>query len=87
MIITHELGKKLQPLIHPEVEKAILVLLDHVLKEKEEVYENPQATDAMLREFKGQKTLISELKQYRTRLNDSIIREKERKEDVILNRP
>lgn len=86
MIITEELRKSLTPLVHADVEKALNILLDHILKEKEEIFDNPNATDAELRQFQGQKKLISELKQYRGRLSDSILREKERREDVILNK-
>jgi hypothetical protein len=87
MIFSPEIARKLEILVNSDVEKAIILLLDHVLKEKESVYDDPEATDAQLREFKGQKVLVSELKQYRNRLKDTIIREKERKQDVILNQP
>lgn len=82
MIFDKETAKKLEPLLHPSVENALYLLFDHVLKEKETIFDNPNATDAELRQFQGQKTLISELKQYRIRLKDTVTREKERKLDV-----
>ncbi len=77
MIITAEIAKKLEVLVHPEVENAIILLLDTVLKQKEDIFTNPQATDADLRQYQGQKVLISELKQYKTRLKDAFVRETE----------
>lgn len=81
MLFDKETAKRLEVLVHPTVETAIILLLEHVLKEKEQLFENPEASDAQLRQFQGQKTLISELKQYRLRLKDSVIREKERELD------
>lgn len=81
MLFTRENAKLYRHILHPEVEKEIIQLLNHVLKEKEEIFDNPLASDAELRQFQGQKTLITELKQYRNRLNDTVIREKESKLD------
>lgn len=74
MIFDTELAKKLQPLLHPDVETAILLLLDTTLKQAEESQDDPTATDAQLRQFQGKKMLIKELKQYRIRLNDAVKR-------------
>lgn len=82
MIFSPEIAKKLETLVHPEVEKAIKLLLDYVLAEKEQIYDNPHATDAELRQFQGQKVLIKELKQYRNRLKDTVTRENERELDA-----
>lgn len=82
MIFDKETAKKLEVLVHPNVENAIKLLLDHVLHEKETIFDNPNVTDAELRQFQGQKTLISELKQYRNRLKDSFTREQERELDA-----
>lgn len=81
MIFTRENAKLYRHILSPDVEKEIIMLLNHILKEKEEIFDNPNATDSELRAFQGQKTLITELKQYRNRLNDTVIREKESKLD------
>lgn len=82
MIFSPDIAKKLEALLHPDVENAIKLLLDHVLKEKDQINDNPNCTDAELRQLQGQKVLINELKQYRNRLKDTVTREKERELDV-----
>lgn len=85
MVINEILRKKLEPLVNPVIEQALLLLLDHVLEEKSAIFDNPLATDAELRAFQGQKVLIKELKEYRKRLNDSILRQKEELDNVLLH--
>ena len=79
MIFTKIDAKQFKNILHSDVERELCLLLDIVLAQKEDIFNNPQATDSDLREFKGQKVLISELKQNRTRLNDAVKREKESK--------
>lgn len=77
MIFDTETAKKLQALLHPDVEHAIGILLDTALLQAEEVQNDPNATDAQLRQFQGKKMLIKELKEYRNRLSDAVKRVKE----------
>lgn len=87
MIFDVQTVKKLERLVHPEIEEAIILLLDTTLAQKDdEIHSNPNSTDAQLRMFAGQKLLIKELKQYRARLKDSIKREQEKEEDGRLNK-
>lgn len=81
MILDRIIAKKLGPLLNDEVEKAIILLLDHVLSEKQAIFDNPQATDTELRQFQGQRVLVSELKQYKNRIKDGVLRENESKLD------
>ncbi len=77
MIFDPQTAKKLEALIHPEVHKALLLLLDTALQQAEdETYSNPAATDAELRQFQGKRVIIKELKDYKKRVNDAIIRDK-----------
>lgn len=82
MIINKQLAKQLEALVHPDIEKAIKLLLEHVILEKEALFDNPTATDSELRQFQGQKILVKELKEYRKRIQDAILRESESKIDA-----
>jgi len=77
MILDYQTAKKLEALIHPDVEKAIIALLDAALRQKEDIQDNPNATDAELRQFQGQRALIKELKGYRERIKEAVKREKD----------
>lgn len=82
MIINKQLAKQLEALVHPDIEKAIKLLLEYVILEKEALFDNPTATDSELRQFQGQKILVKELKEYRKRIQDAILRESESKIDA-----
>lgn len=78
MIFDTQTAKKLAPLVHPDIEKAIFLLLEAVLAQAEEdTYGNASATDAQLRQFQGKRAIIKELKEYRNRITDAIKREKD----------
>ncbi len=77
MLFDVQTAKKLSVLNNKDIEQAILLLLSSILREKEEIFSNPQATDADLRAFQGQRMLINELKDYKLRLNDAIKRDKD----------
>lgn len=77
MIFDVQTAKKLEALVHPDIEKAVILLLEEVLRQNETVTEDPNATDVQLRQFQGQKLFVKELKEYRKRLNDAIVREKD----------
>ncbi len=79
MVFDKEIAKKLKILTASDIEASIKLLLDYVLAQKANILDNPNVTDAEMRQFQGQRQLITELKDYKQRLRDAVTREKEKK--------
>lgn len=72
MLFTKQEAYKLEALLHPDIEEALLLMLEIVLKQAEEDTDyNPNATDLELRQLQGKKLLVRDLKGYRQRLLDA----------------
>lgn len=71
MIINPEKLKKLEVLLNPAVEEAILTILDDLYSQHSPVLSNFQASEAELRVFQGQLSIINDLKDYKQRILDA----------------
>lgn len=63
---------KLDALMHPDVEEALIMLLDVVLQQEKYVLDDFDVSEARLRAFQGKSHLIGELKTYKQRLLDAL---------------
>jgi hypothetical protein len=72
MLFTKQEAFKLEALLSADVEEAIILMLNIILKQiEEDVDYNPNASDVELRQLQGKKLLIKDLKDYRQRLIDA----------------
>lgn len=72
MRMSKDMAKKLEVLLDPEVETALLLLFDSISQEIS-VREDDEHLDlGQLKLLQGKRLLIKELKQYKQRLMDSV---------------
>lgn len=72
MILNRQIALKLDALAHPDVEQAILLLLDTVLEQEQQILDDLDASEARIRAFQGKNQLIKQLKTYKQRILDAL---------------
>ena len=72
MILDKKTAKELETLLHPDVEEAIIKLLDYILLNESHILINAEAKIEELKLYQGKFLALSDLKQYKQRINDAI---------------
>jgi uncharacterized protein (DUF486 family) len=72
MIFAPEKAKTWGPLLHPDVEYALIDMLDYMLEQEMAQLGNESLTMEQLKILQGRFMLLKELKQYKERISDAI---------------
>lgn len=70
MILSKNVALDLEALMHPDVEEALLKLLDYIIDAEKHVLSNSDAKIEDLKLFQGKYLALTDLKQYKQRILD-----------------
>lgn len=70
--LTKEIAKDLEALVHPDVEEALLKLLNYIESAEKDVLYDTEASIEALKLYQGKFLVLNGLKQYKQRIFDAI---------------